>query len=176
MQKKEIEKKNNNQGNGNNIEKHLPLLEKVVDEFENSGETKEKLMQVGYIGLINAVNLHKNKKGITFNDYAKNLIAGEIRHYIREKHKKVKIPEWLEMINRYIDKVMIVYKEKYNKFPSFRELSRILKISPEGLKEALKARESVHKVSIDKERRNFDIKEPPDITKIKKEMKRKENE
>ena len=111
---KEAEKNKINEGNGNNIEKHLPLLEKVVEEFENSGESREDLKRVGYIGLINAINLFQNRKEITFENYARNLIAGEIRHYIREKHKKVKIPGWLEIINKYIDKVMIAYKKKYN--------------------------------------------------------------
>jgi hypothetical protein len=49
-------------------------------------------------------------------------------------------------------------------------------MSPEGLKETLKAREAVHKVSIDKERRTIDITEPPDTRKIKKVKKKKENE
>ena len=173
---KEEEKNRISEGNGNNIEKYLPLLEKIVKEFENSGENKEVLKQVGYIGLINAINLFQNRKEISFDDYARNLIAGEIRHYIREKYKKVKIPGWINMINHFIDNILIAYKHKYKKFPSFTELSDILNISPEGLKEALKAREPVHKVSIGQKRRDLDIKELPDISKIKKEMIRRENE
>ncbi len=168
-------KSKNSYDNERKAEQYLDLLEKVVKEFQNSGESEEELKQVAYIGLLNAINLYKSPKSITFEEYAQHLIAGEIRHFIREKHKKIKIPSWLKMMNRFINRIIVTYRKQFNRFPDFKELSRMLNLSPEGLKEALKARESVHKVSIDKNRRVMDIKEPPDYAKIKKEMKRKEN-
>jgi predicted DsbA family dithiol-disulfide isomerase len=57
------------------------------------------------------------------------------------------------------------------------ELSEMLGLSPEILKEALKAREAVQEVSIDQKRRNeVDIKEPIEVSKIKREMKKRGHE
>jgi RNA polymerase sigma-B factor len=161
--------------NGENIEEQLDFLRKVVAEFQNSGEPEEELLQAGYIGLLNAVNLYQKEQAITFQEYARYLISGEIRHYIREKHRKTKVPDWLSlMMNKLLNQMLTSYRKQFNKFPDLNELSEMLGLSPEILKEALKAREAVQEVSIDQKRRNeVDIKEPIDFDKIKKEMKQR---
>jgi DNA-directed RNA polymerase specialized sigma subunit len=168
-------KKNSNNDDKREVKDYIFLLEETVKEFKNSGEPSEKLRQVGYLGLLNSINLQGTKNDEIFQENTRHLIAGEIRNYIREKHKKVKVPAWLKMINNLIDRVLIAYYRQFKKYPDIKELSQLLNMSPEGLKETLKARESVHKVSIDKNRRAGDIKEPPDYAKIKKEMKKKGN-
>lgn len=169
-------KNNHNGENSGKIEEHMVLVEQVVQEFKNSGESEEQLKQVAYIGLLNAINLYKNQKGVTFEEYAKHLIEGEIRHFIREKHKKVKVPAWLDMMNKFIDHIIIAYHRQFKKYPDLKELSKMLNLSPEGLNETLKAREAAHKVSIDEKRRERDIKEGPDTAKIKKAIKRRGHE
>ena len=163
--------KNNSKKNCSNnrkVEDYLYLLEETLKEFENSGESPEGLRQAGYLGLLNSINLYDDQNDEIFQKNARYLIAGELRHYIREKHKKVKVPTWLKMMNHLIDRVIVDYYREFEKCPDIEELSQILNLSPEGLKEALKARDSVHKVSIDKDRRARDIKEPPDYAKIQK--------
>jgi len=170
--------KNNSKKNCSNnrkVEDYLYLLEETLKEFENSGESPEELRQAGYLGLLNSINLHDEQNDEIFQKNARYLMAGEIRHHIREKHKKVQVPVWLKLMNNLIDRVIIDYYREFGKCPDIEELSQIMNLSPEGLKEALKARDSVHKVSIDKDRRAGDIKQPADYAKIKKEMKKKEN-
>ena len=168
-------KKNSNHADKRKAEDYMFLLEETVKEFKNSGESSEELRQAAYLGLLNSINLYDAQDDEIFQKKARHLIAGEIRNYIRGKHKKVKVPAWLKMMNHLIDRVLIAYYRQFKKYPDIKELSRLTNMSPEGLKEALKARESVHKVSIDEKRRAVDIKEPPDYAKIKKEMKRKGN-
>jgi len=168
-------KDNSNNNGKRKVEEYIELLEETVKEFKNSGEPPEEIRQAAYLGLLNSINLHDDKSDEIFQNNARHLMAGEIRNYIREKHKKVKVPTWLKMMNNLIDRVLITYYRQFEKCPDIEELSRLLNISPEGLKEALKARESVQKVSIDKNRREGEIKKPPDYAKIKKEMKKKGN-
>ena len=47
--------------------------------------------QIGYLGLLNALQLFDEKKGVKFTTYATWLINGEIRHYIRDKYSIVKV-------------------------------------------------------------------------------------
>ncbi len=161
--------------NGKNIEEHLNFLREVVQEFENSGEPEEELLQAGYIGLLNAVNLYQKDQDTTFKQYARHLICGEIRNYIREKNKRVEVPDWLSvMINKLLNQMLAAYRKQFNKFPDINELSEMLELSPEILKEALKARKAAQEISIDQQRRKeVDLHEPIDISKIRKEIKKR---
>lgn len=164
--------KNNN---GRIIEAHMGLLREIVQEFKNSGEPEEELLQVGYIGLLNAVNLYPKENIIPFTEYARHLICGEIRNYIREKNRKIKVPDWLSIIiNKLLNQMLTAYRKQFNRFPTIAELSEMLEISPEILKEALKARKAAQEISIDlKRRQEIDLKEPINITKIKTEIKKR---
>ena len=163
----------NNNNNNRKAEDYLVFLKNTVEEFKNSGEKKGDLMQAGYIGLLNSIHLYSDTDEDVFQNKSKNLIAGEIRYYIREKYNKVKVPQWLKTINNLINQLVVSYHKKYKTFPNFKDLSQMLNMRPEGLEETLKARESVYKVSIDKVRRSKDIADSPDTTKIKRAMKRK---
>jgi len=157
------------------VTKHLDFLKEIVQEFLNSGEPEEELMQAGYIGLLNAANLYQEQQSETFEQYSRHLICGEIRHYIREKNKKNEIPDWLSvMINKLLNQMLTAYRRQHNTFPDFSELAEMLDLSPEILKEALKARKAVQEVSIDQKRRNnIDFKTSLDIAKIKREIDKK---
>lgn len=70
--------------------------------------------------------------------------------------------------------MLTAYRKQFNKFPNINELSEMLDLSPEILKEALKARKAAQEVSIDKKRRkDIDLQGPIDINKIKREIKKR---
>jgi len=140
---------------------YQPLVKKIASKYINSGEMFEDLEQIGYIGLLNAFNLYNSEKGVKFETYATWLISGEIRHYIRDKHQKIKIPRWMTELNRKIDKFIIFFKNKEKRFPSVQEIAEQFNITEEGLEEVFKARDAVQLVSLDQERRkNVDNKQP----------------
>lgn len=149
------------------ITEYHPLVKSIACKFKNSGEPLEDLEQVGYIGLINAINLYNQDRGIKFITYATWLISGEIRHYIRDKHQVIKIPIWMMKLNKKIDEFVIFYRKKNNKFPSLSEISEKFNLTEEGIKEILKARETVQIVSLDQEQRKYSSDSYPNIEKIR---------
>jgi len=149
------------------ITEYKPLVKSIAYKFKNSGEPLEDLEQVGYIGLINAMNLYNKNRGIKFITYATWLISGEIRHYIRGNHQLIKIPSWMLKLNKKIDEFIIYYKKENNKFPLLSEISGKFNITDEGIKEILKAREAVQIVSLDQEQRKYSSDSYPRIEKIK---------
>ena len=151
----------------NQIKEYQPLVKSIAYKFINSGEPLGDLEQVGYIGLINAINLYNQNRGIKFITYATWLISGEIRHYIRDKHQIVKIPGWMLKLNRKIDEFITSYKKENNEFPSLSEISEKFNLTEEGIKEILKAREAVQIVSLDQEQRKYSSNSYPKIEKIK---------
>ena len=149
------------------ITKHQPLVKNIAFKFKDSGEPLEDLEQVGYIGLINALNLYNQNRGVKFETYATWLISGEIRHYIRDKHRAIKIPCWMLRLNKKIDEFIIAYKKENNRFPSLSEISEEFNLTEEGIKEILKARDAVQIVSLDQEQRKYSSDSYPKIEKIK---------
>lgn len=149
------------------ITEYQPLVKSIAYKFKNSGEPLEDLEQVGYIGLINAMNLYNQNRGIKFITYATWLISGEIRHYIRDKHQVIKIPSWMMKLNKKIDEFIISYKKENNKFPSLSEISEKFNLTEEGIKEILKAREAVQIVSLDQKQRKYSSDSYPNIEKIR---------
>ena len=149
------------------ITEYQPLVKSIAYKFKNSGEPLEDLEQVGYIGLINAMNLYNQNRGIKFITYATWLISGEIRHYIRDKHQVIKIPCWMLKLNKKIDEFIISYKKENNRFPSFSEISEEFNLTEEGIKEILKAQNAVQIVSLDQEQRKYSFDRYPKMEKIK---------
>ena len=149
------------------ITKYQPLVKSIAYRFINSGESLEDLEQVGYIGLINALNLYKSERGVKFETYATWLISGEIRHYIRDKHQTIKIPGWMLKLNKQIERFIISYRKENRRFPDISEISEKFNITEEGIREILKARDAVQIVSIDQNNRVYDSYHYPRFNKIK---------
>ncbi len=131
------------------LKEHLSLIDKIVCNFKNVSETQETLENVGYIGLLNAVNLYNQEvsnANIDFKSYAQLLITKEIHQYLMDSKYKINQPDWLVSLNQSIDRFVITYRKKYQRFPSLSEISDHININNSGLQEILKSRESVKEV------------------------------
>jgi len=125
-------------------EKYQYLVGKIAEQFNKSSESKENLEEVGYIGLLNAVNLYDKKiHPMNFKSYAQILITEEMHQYIMNKIRQVDRPDWLVKLNHKIDNFVIEYREKYHHFPQISEIAKHLNIHTFGLQEVLKARDSL---------------------------------
>ena len=67
------------------LEKYLPLVEKVVDEYQNQGLTLEELMEAGNDGLKKAEEKYNPKADFSFESYAVWWIRHSILQAIAEK-------------------------------------------------------------------------------------------
>ncbi len=78
---------------------HQNLVRYLASKFVNRGEPLEDLVQVGTIGLINAIDRFDMERGIKFSTYATPTIVGEIRRYFRDKAWSLKVPRRLQELN-----------------------------------------------------------------------------
>src|SRR5213076_1292345 len=74
------------------IEKHLHLVTSIARGYANRGERVEDLVQVGAIGLINAVDRYDPRRGVDFPAYAIPTIAGEIKRHLRDRSSTIRLP------------------------------------------------------------------------------------
>ncbi len=74
------------------IEDHLPLVRCLARRFARRGEEMDDLVQVGAIGLINAVDRFQPSRGVSLTSYAVPCIVGEMQRHLRDRTQLVRIP------------------------------------------------------------------------------------
>ena len=66
------------------INENIRLVYSISKKFINRGVEFEDLVQIGSIGLINAIEKFDISFDVMFSTYAVPLIAGEIKRYLRD--------------------------------------------------------------------------------------------
>jgi RNA polymerase sigma-B factor len=74
------------------IEQYLPLVKAVARRFTQRGEQLDDLVQVGSIGLINAVDRFRPERGVELGAFAAPTIIGEIKRHLRDRTWPVSVP------------------------------------------------------------------------------------
>ncbi len=139
----------------------------IASAFTHSGFAHDELFHAGYLGLLNAVyNIHL-ARGKEFSEYAKNLITGEIRQYIRDHAHQAYIPRFLEDLNRQLEMAEARLLRETGHLPTLSELADVVNITEEGITEIFKAREAINYVSLSAEKRATDPTPKIDLAKIK---------
>lgn len=126
-----------------------PLVRRIVSDFVFSGVPTDDLMQVGYIGLLNAIEVFDPGRGVKFATYASHLIRGEIRHYLRDHRDTIRKPRWLVGLNQQIDEAVGRYLSTEGRYPAMDELASELNVEEQDLLELLKTREVLRTISLE---------------------------
>lgn len=134
----------------------MPLVHQVARRYARSGIPTDDLHQIGYIGLMNAVGNFDPGRSVKFETYARHLIAGEIRHYLRDQGTTVRRPRWLYEMDHRVSRAATELTQRKSRTPAIEEIARELRISPDDVHDVLQARESLRFVSLDEEREGDD--------------------
>lgn len=118
------------------ILKYSSYIYGIAKYFKNY-KNKDDLYQAGYIGLINAYNNYTDK-GAKFTTYAYPYILGEMYKLVNDD-KGIKICNNLKKLNLKIEKARIVLAQKYNRYPTTKELSEYLEIDEIEIIESIKS-------------------------------------
>lgn len=174
------EKKGNNNGHpelnndtydtykDNLLKEHLYLIGKIVLNFKDVAETQETLEEVGYIGLLNAVNLYSEQfSRLDFKSYAQIMITGEIHQYLLNHSYEVEQPFCLIKINEKINEYVIKYSRKFNRYPALSEIADNFNLTEVALQEILKSRASLKEAQLYRQLECEFDKLKPDLAKIK---------
>ncbi|MDH7570898.1 MAG: RNA polymerase sigma factor SigF [Armatimonadota bacterium] len=133
------------------ILKHRDLVRYLARKFANRGEPLEDLIQVGTIGLINAVDRFEPDRFTKFSTYAVPTITGEIRRYFRDKGWNVKVPRRMKELNLAANRAIDTLSQKLGRSPTYREIAEAVGASEEEVTEALEMGSAYHAVSLDSE-------------------------
>jgi RNA polymerase sigma-B factor len=130
---------------------HMNLVRYLARKFANRGEPLEDLIQVGMIGLINAIDRFDPSRGIRFATYATPTIVGEIRRYFRDRGWAVKVPRRLQELNLAASKAVDRLTQKLDRTPTVSEVAEALEVTESQALEAMELGELYELPSLDGE-------------------------
>ncbi len=133
------------------IKMHLNLVRFLARKFANRGEPVDDLVQVGTIGLINAVDRFDPERGIRFATYATPTIAGEIKRHFRDRGWAIKVPRRLQELNLSANKAVDALVQRLDRAPTVSEIAKEVGASEEETLEALELGRMYELVSLDSE-------------------------
>src|SRR5579875_64006 len=125
------------------------LVRYLASKFVNRGEPLEDLVQVGTIGLINAIDRFDSGRGTKFSTYATPTIVGEIRRYFRDKAWSLKVPRRLQELNQTAAKAQEVLSSRLGRPPTIQEVAQRIGVSEEETLEAIELGNAYDTVSLD---------------------------
>jgi RNA polymerase sigma-B factor len=120
------------------IELYLPLVTALARRYANRGERLEDLVQVGAIGLIEAIDRFDPTKGSDFVSFAVPTITGEIRNHLRDRTNVVRIPRRAGELNVRLRAESSVLAARLCRAPTTNELAREAGIGESDVLEAMK--------------------------------------
>jgi RNA polymerase sigma-B factor len=81
------------------IQQYLPLVRRLARRHVGRGEPYEDLVQVGTIGLINAIDRFQLDRGVDLATFAIPTIEGEIKRHLRDRAWPIRIPRRLQELD-----------------------------------------------------------------------------
>jgi RNA polymerase sigma-B factor len=121
------------------VSRHRGLVRSCVNRYRRSPEPTEDLMQVGYVGLLKAINNFDPAMGPSLAAYAQPCISGEIKRYFRDKR-------WHVHVERPVQELLLEVREAKNQLvqqlghdPSDAEIAAHLGASEAAVREARRA-------------------------------------
>jgi RNA polymerase sigma-B factor len=125
------------------------LVHFLARRFQNRGEPLEDIVQVGYLGLIKAIDRFDPGLGNEFTTFATPTILGEIKRYFRDKGWAIRFPRRLQELYQQVVRVNEEMKNQLGREPSVNEVAARLGVEPDDVLEAMEMSTAFTPVSID---------------------------
>src|ERR1039457_4539404 len=131
------------------VSRHRYLVRACAQRYWRSPEPAEDLMQVGYVGLLRAINDFDPAFGTSLAAYAQPCISGEIKRHFRDKR-------WQIHVKRSVKELMLEARaaarqltQDLGRVPTESDLARHLGVSGADLREAQRAEMAFQPSSLD---------------------------
>ncbi|HEY3906454.1 MAG TPA: SigB/SigF/SigG family RNA polymerase sigma factor [Streptosporangiaceae bacterium] len=121
------------------VKRYQALVRSCVLRYRDSPEPTEELMQVGYVGLLKAINNFDPEIGGSLAAYAKPCVSGEIKRHFRDKRWQVHVRRSAQELRLEIRKARSELSQELSRMPSDAELGEHLGISAADLLDAQRA-------------------------------------
>jgi RNA polymerase sigma-B factor len=131
------------------ISLNIHLVEYLARKFINRGEPLEDLLQVGFIGLIKAIDRYDVDRGVEFSTYATPTIVGELKRYFRDKGWAIRIPRRLQMRDMEINQAVDHLSQELHRSPTLQEIADYMGTTLEEVVEIMETSHATNYLSLD---------------------------
>jgi RNA polymerase sigma-B factor len=121
------------------VSRHRNLVRACVARYNHSPEPAEDLMQVGYVGLLKAINNFDPDVGGSLAAYAQPCISGEIKRHFRDKRWQVHVERSMQELVLQVRQASRALTQQLGHQPADAELAAHLGVSEDDLREARRA-------------------------------------
>jgi RNA polymerase sigma-B factor len=131
------------------VSRYESLVRSCAQRYRHSPESPEELMQVGYVGLLKAINNFDPDLGSNLASYAQPCIAGEIKRHFRDKRWHVHVKRSTQELRLELCRARAELTQELSRAPKQGELAQHLGISDDDLRDAQRADMAFHASSLD---------------------------
>jgi RNA polymerase sigma-B factor len=124
------------------IEQRLPLVESLARRYAHRGEQLEDLVQVGTIGLINAVDRYEPTRGVELTAFAVPSILGEIKRHLRDRCGAIRVPRRYQETSARMRGTRRQLTAHLQRSPTTAELAAAANLNESELAEAMRAEQA----------------------------------
>jgi len=121
----------------------------LARKFQNRGEPLDDIVQVGYLGLIKAIERFDPDLGFEFTTFATLTVAGEIKRHFRDKGTAIRFPRRLQELHQSVVRVNEQMKNELGREPTVAELADRLAVTPDDVTEAMEIGPAYVPLSLD---------------------------
>lgn len=113
------------------------LVRKIAYQVSHQcSEPYEDLEQIGYLGLIRAIERFNPNQGYAFSSFAVPYIRGEMSHFLRDRSSTIKVPRRWQDLQREGRRARTELTKTLGRQPSDREIAEKLNVSLDDWREA----------------------------------------
>jgi RNA polymerase sigma-B factor len=131
------------------VGRHRGLVRACVQRYRSGPEPAEDLMQVGYVGLVKAINSFDPAVGRSLAAYAWPCITGEIKRHFRDKRWQLHVTRAVKELAMQARAATWQLTQELGRTPAESDLARHLRISGHELRDAQLAEMAFQPSSLD---------------------------
>lgn len=128
---------------------HLNLVRFIANRFKNRGEPIDDLIQVGYLGLLKAIDRFDPSRGLEFTTFATPTIMGEIKRHFRDKGWSVRVPRRLQELSAKVNQATDTLTSQLQRSPTIAEIADYLDATVDEVLEAMESSSAYSSVSLE---------------------------
>ena len=121
------------------VDRYQKLVRSCVRQYRGSPEPTEDLMQVGYVGLLKAINNYDPEVGDSLSAYAQPCVSGEIKRHFRDKRWQIHVRRSAQELLLELRKATEELTPQLGRAPEEAELAERLGVSRDDMQEARQA-------------------------------------
>ena len=131
------------------VSRYSRLVHSCVRPYLRSPEPEEDLLQVGYVGLLKAINNFDPSFGDSLNAYAQPCISGEIKRHFRDRRWQLRVRRQDQELLLEMRAAEETLAQQLGRSPDDRELARHLGVTEDDVRQARQAHQVFAAASLD---------------------------